>query len=319
MNVRTYIAKRMLQIFPVLLGVVVINFVIIHIAPGNPAVIMAGGEAPPEYIGMLEEEWGLNKPLHEQFVTYLVNLLRGNLGYSYKYRAPVLDVILERLPATLLLTGTAFLIAVLAGVILGVSSSKKPFSFEDNTIMLGSLVFYSMPNFWTGLMAIIILSLRLGLFPVQGMQSFGADLNSALDLIWHLILPATTLGLVQLALYARLTRSSMLEELRKDYITTARSKGLDDRSILYRHALKNALIPTITIIGIRLSFMFTGAVVTETIFAWPGIGRLMYDSIYTRDYPLLMGIFVISSAVTVLANFLADIAYCIVDPRIRYE
>jgi len=319
MNVRTYIAKRMLQIFPVLLGVVVINFVIIHIAPGNPAVIMAGGEAPPEYIGMLEEEWGLNKPLHEQFVTYLVNLLRGNLGYSYKYRAPVLDVILERLPATLLLTGTAFLIAVLAGVILGVSSSKKPFSFEDNTIMLGSLVFYSMPNFWTGLMAIIILSLRLGLFPVQGMQSFGADLNSVLDLIWHLILPATTLGLVQLALYARLTRSSMLEELRKDYITTARSKGLDDRSILYRHALKNALIPTITIIGIRLSFMFTGAVVTETIFAWPGIGRLMYDSIYTRDYPLLMGIFVISSAVTVLANFLADIAYCIVDPRIRYE
>jgi peptide/nickel transport system permease protein len=319
MTVRTYIAKRMLQIFPVLLGVVVINFVIIHMAPGNPAVIMAGGEAPPEYIKMLEEEWGLNKPLHEQFVTYLVNLLRGNLGYSYKYRAPVLDVILERLPATLLLTGTAFLIAVLAGVILGVSSSKKPFSFEDNTIMLGSLVFYSMPNFWTGLMAIIIFSLHLGLFPVQGMQSFRADLNSTLDLIWHLILPATTLGLVQLALYARLTRSSMLEELRKDYITTARSKGLDDRSILYRHALKNALIPTITIIGIRLSFMFTGAVVTETIFAWPGIGRLMYDSIYTRDYPLLMGIFIISSAVTVLANFLADIAYCIVDPRIRYE
>ena len=319
MTVRTYIAKRMLQIFPVLLGVVVINFVIIHMAPGNPAVIMAGGEAPPEYIKMLEEEWGLNKPLHEQFVTYLGNLLRGNLGYSYKYRAPVLDVILDRLPATLLLTGTAFLIAVLAGVILGVSSSKKPFSFEDNTIMLGSLVFYSMPNFWTGLMAIIIFSLHLGLFPVQGMQSFRADLNSTLDLIWHLILPATTLGLVQLALYARLTRSSMLEELRKDYITTARSKGLDDRSILYRHALKNALIPTITIIGIRLSFMFTGAVVTETIFAWPGIGRLMYDSIYTRDYPLLMGIFIISSAVTVLANFLADIAYCIVDPRIRYE
>jgi peptide/nickel transport system permease protein len=319
MTVRTYIAKRMLQIFPVLLGVVVINFVIIHMAPGNPAVIMAGGEAPPEYIKMLEEEWGLNKPLYEQFVTYLGNLLRGNLGYSYKYRAPVLDVILERLPATLLLTGTAFLIAVLAGVILGVSSSKKPFSFEDNTIMLGSLVFYSMPNFWTGLMAIMIFSLRLGLFPVQGMQFFRADLNSTLDLIWHLVLPATTLGLVQLALYARLTRSSMLEELRKDYITTARSKGLDDRSILYRHALKNALIPTITIIGIRLSFMFTGAVVTETIFAWPGIGRLMYDSIYTRDYPLLMGIFIISSAVTVLANFLADIAYCVVDPRIRYE
>ena len=319
MNVRTYIAKRMLQIFPVLLGVVVINFVIIHIAPGNPAVIMAGGEAPPEYIRMLEEEWGLNKPLHEQFVTYLTNLLRGNLGYSYKYRAPVLDVILERLPATLLLTGTAFLMAVLAGVVLGVSSSRKPFSFEDNMIMLGSLVFYSMPNFWTGLMAIIVFSLRLGLFPVQGIQFFRVDLNSTLDLIWHLILPATTLGLVQLALYARLTRSSMLEELRKDYITTARSKGLDDRSILYRHALKNALIPTITIIGIRLSFMFTGAVVTETIFAWPGIGRLMYDSIYTRDYPLLMGIFIISSAVTVLANFLADIAYCVVDPRIRYE
>ncbi len=307
---------------PAVFAVLVINFTVMHIAPGNPAMYLAGMEADLEYVKQLEEKWGLNKPIHVQFGIYLGKMLRGDLGYSYRYGQSVVSVIMEKIPATLLLTFSSFLLSIALGIILGVLSSRRPFSLTDNIITIFSLIFYSLPVFWTGMMLIMTLGLYLGIFPIEGIVSLKATPSfwgHIFDILWHLVLPVVSLALVQLAIYYRLTRASMLEELRKDYIITARSKGLEERSVLFKHALKNGMIPIITIVGLRISFLFTGAVLTETVFSWPGLGRTMYRSIFARDYPLLMGIFLAISIVTLISNFFADVAYAIVDPRIRYE
>lgn len=307
---------------PALFTIILINFLIIHISPGNPALYMAGMEAPYEYIEAMEAKWGLNLPIHEQFQIYFMNLIRGDFGDSYRFGQSVLSVILEYLPATILLTFTSLFLSLFLGVILGVFSSRKPFSQSDNILSILSLIFYSLPVFWTGIMFILTFGLRLRWFPIQGMHTLKGSFTGfawTLDFLWHLVLPVATLSLVQLAIYYRLTRASMLEELRRDYIITARSKGLDDRGVLFGHALQNGLIPLITIVGMRMRFVFTGALLTETVFAWPGIGRLMYQGILARDYPLLMGIFLIASIITLISNFLVDVLYAVIDPRIRYN
>jgi len=322
MTFKDYVFRRLVQMVPVLIGVLIINFTLIHIAPGDPASYLAGMEAPVALVERLRIEWGLDKPLYQQLFIYLSNFFRGNLGDSFRYRQPVLKVILERLPTTLVLTISAFVVSVLLGVALGVTSSKRPFSFFDGITTTFSVVFYSIPVFWLGIVFILVFSLRFDIFPVQGVHTVGIEMNffdSILDLIWHLFLPMMTLALVNLASYCRFTRASMLEELRKDYIITARSKGLSENTVFYTHALKNALIPVITIMGLRLPYLFAGSLLIETVFAWPGIGRLMYLSILSRDYPTLMGNFAITSLLILLSNFITDMIYASVDPRIRYE
>ena len=322
MTLKDYAVRRLLQMVPVLLGVLVMNFVLIHIAPGDPASFLAGLEAPVALVERLRLEWGLNKPLHEQLFIYLSKFFQGDLGDSYRFRQPVIEVILERLPSTLLLTVTAFILSVLIGVAMGVSSSKRPFSLFDGAMTLFSVVFYSIPVFWLGIVFILAFSLRLGIFPVQGMHTVGIKMDfmeSLIDLIWHMFLPVLTLTLVQLASYCRFTRASMLEELRKDYILTARAKGLNENQVFYTHAFKNALIPVITVMGMRLPYLFAGSLLIETVFAWSGIGRLMYQCILARDYPTLMGNFAITALLIMSFNFITDMIYAVVDPRIRYE
>lgn len=324
MSMRRYVLRRIPQLIPLCIFAIVINFTLMHLAPGSPIdYLVGGGEVVPrEYIERLTREFGLDKPLHEQLLIYIMNVFRGNLGTSYRYRAPVLQVILERVPNTLLLMTTSIIFAFILGIFLGVSSSKRPYSLLDNLASTISVLGYSIPTFWLGMLLIIVFSVYLRWLPTMGMSTMGAELegwDAVMDTLKHLILPAATLGTTYLALYTRLTRASMLEELRKDYITTAWGKGLDDRAVYYRHAFRNAMLPVITVLGLNLGLMLTGATLTETVFSWPGIGRLVYDSIITRDYPVLMGIFIIVSITVVLANFIVDILYAILDPRVRYK
>jgi len=321
-SLKTYVLRRCIQTIPLVLGVIAINFTLIHLAPGDPATIFAGPyEVSEEYLAMVRREFGLDKPLYEQLIAYVLSVLRGNLGYSFSYRSPVFSLIVERIPATLLLTVTATVISSLVGVILGTTSSKKPYSLTDNVTTVFALVGYSMPIFWLGQMLVLAFSLGLGVLPAAGMYSLRVELtgiDSVLDVMKHLILPASALSMLELALVTRLTRASMLEILGQDFITTARSKGLDENAIVYRHGLRNALLPVVTVIGMRFGFVFGGALLTETVFAWPGLGRLMYESIFARDYPVLMGMFIIVSTMVIVASLVTDIVYGLLDPRIRY-
>lgn len=324
MSMRRYILRRIPQIIPLIFFAIIVNFTLMHLAPGSPIdYLIGGGEVvPQEYIDKLTKEFGLDKPLYEQLIIYIINVFRGNLGISYRYRAPVLQVIMERVPNTLLLMTTSILFAFILGVFLGVTSSKRPYSLIDNLASSVSILGYSMPTFWLGMILIIVFAVKLRWLPSLGMYSLGARLTgwaAFIDTIRHMILPVITLGTVYLAIYTRLTRASMLEELHKDYITTAWAKGLEEKMVYYKHAFRNAMIPVVTILGLNLGLMLMGATLTESIFSWPGLGRLVYDSIITRDYPVLMGIFIIVSITVVLANFIVDILYAILDPRIRYK
>lgn len=321
-SLRSYAAKRILEAIPLIFGVIVLTFVVIHIAPGDPVYVLAGEGATPEYVETIRASLGLNKPLHEQLFIYVASVIRGNLGYSFVYREPVLNIIMERVPATLLLVGTATLVSSVAGIILGVISSKKPYSITDNTVTTISLFGYSLPVYWLAQILLLLFAVRLGWFPVQGIVSVREELSGlalALDVAHHLILPAFALSMLMLALVSRLTRASMLGILKEDFIVTAWSKGLDQKTVLYRHALRNALLPVVTIIGLNVGSMLTGAVLTETVFGWPGLGRLMFDAMSARDYPVLMGDFVITSITVILANLVTDLAYGFLDPRIRHK
>jgi peptide/nickel transport system permease protein len=321
-SLKSYVLSRILQAIPLIFVVIVLNFVLIHTAPGDPIVFIAGEFGDPEYYDMMRAHYGLDKPIHERLVMYIGNVLKGDLGRSYFFRQPVIQVIAERIPATLLLMGTAALLASVLGIVVGVVSSSKPYSIRDNLITAGSLMGYSLPVFWLAQMLLIVLALWLGIFPAQGITSLRIDLTGieyVLDVLHHLVLPASSLAIYHLALIARLTRANMLEVLQEDYITTAFSKGLSERRIVYRHALKNALLPVVTVIGMELGFMIAGAVLTETVYSWPGLGRLMYDSIYTRDYPVLMGLFIVISISVIIANLATDIVYGLLDPRIRHR
>jgi len=311
----------MMHAVPLILGVVVMNFTLIHLAPGDPILALIGEfQASPEYVQSVRQQFGLDRPLPVQLGLYLWNLLQGDFGFSFALKQPVLEVILDRVPATLLLMGVAILYATVGGALCGVISSRRQYSIADNAFTLVALIGYSMPVFWLGQILLILLGLQYPIFPAQGMESLRESytgLARSLDILHHLVLPAFTLGLGYLAVDLRFTRSSMIEVMSQDYIRTARAKGLSERAVFYKHALRNALIPLVTITGLNFGFLLAGAVLTETVYAWPGLGRLMYDSIYARDYPVLMGMFVVISVMVIVVNFVTDIAYSVLDPRIR--
>lgn len=317
-----YIARRLAQAVPVVVAVVVLNFLIVHLAPGDPVNILVGEYgSTAEFRERVRREYGLDQPLLTQLAVYLRRILRGDLGHSLYFNQPVIRLILERLPATVLLMASQLVFALITGVTLGVAAACRPYSALDNASTAIALVGYSMPVFWSGLLLILLFSSTLGLLPSGGMMSSRehvAGLAAVLDVLRHLILPAFTLGLVNLALYVRLTRASMLEVLSQDYVRTAWAKGLGERRVVLYHALRNALLPVVTITGIDLGRMIGGAVLTETVFAWPGVGTLTFTSLQTRDYPVIVGTFMLVSVGVVLANLLVDVLYGILDPRIQY-
>jgi peptide/nickel transport system permease protein len=322
-TLRVYVLKRLLQSIPLAFFVMAINFVIIHAAPGDPITYLYGASADvsAEQMDRLRAQLGLDRPLYVQFAYYLRTLLGGDLGFSVINRKPVLDLILERVPATVVLMSAAFVFSVVAGALWGVMSAVRARTSIDYAATVVSLFGYSMPTFWLGLILILVFSLQLGWFPTMGMVTLGADRTGfagLLDVLHHLVLPTITLGTFYVATYARLIRSSMLEVLGQEFITAAWAKGLPGRAVHYKHALRNALLPVITIVGLQIGFMFAGAVLTETIFAWPGMGSLTYQAILQRDYALLMGLFLIVSVGVILMNLVTDLVYTVVDPRIRY-
>jgi ABC-type dipeptide/oligopeptide/nickel transport system permease component len=323
LSLHGYVLKRLLQAVPLLLGIVVVNFSLIHLAPGDPIVTLAGEfQTSPEFIDGLRRQYGLDKPIPVQLGLYLASVFKGDLGYSFAFKQPVLGVIVDRVPATVLLMGAALLYSTVLGVLFGVVSSKKQYSRTDHSITLLSLIGYSMPVFWLGQILLIGLALHLPLFPAQGMESLREAYTGwarAADILHHLILPGFALGLSYLAINTRFTRASMIEVMAQDYIRTARAKGLSETAITYKHALRNALLPLVTVTGLNFGFLLAGAVLTETVFAWPGLGRLMYDSIYTRDYPVLMGMFIIISVMVIAVNLVTDLVYSVLDPRIRVQ
>ncbi|MEO5595823.1 MAG: ABC transporter permease [Lysobacteraceae bacterium] len=315
--------RRLAQTIPLLAIIIAINFTLIHIAPGDPVDVLIGpSEANPELIAQLRAEFGLDQPLMTQLVTYYKKILSLDLGQSFRYRESVLDLILSRLPATLLLMGSALVVSTLLAIALGVVAALKPYSALDNGTTLVALAGYSMPVFWLGQLLLIVFSLQLDWFPAQGMQSLRVPAQGwgkVLDVAHHLVLPAVTYSLYNLALMFRLTRVKMQDVLAQDYILTARAKGLSERQVIMRHALRNAMLPVVTVLGLNFGFMLAGSVLTETVFAWPGTGRLLYEAILARDYPVLMGLFLCLSTMVVLINVCTDIAYAVIDPRVAFK
>jgi peptide/nickel transport system permease protein len=316
-----YLLRRLLQAPLLLLGIVVFTFILIHVAPGDPIVALAGEYGNQAYYEQMRAKFGLDRPLAEQLIIYLSNLMRGDLGHSYTYGQPVVHVILGRAPTTLLLMFTAFILATTTGIGLGVLAARRPYTFTDGSITLLSLLGYALPVFWLAQMMIYFLALHLGWFPVHGLTSARerySGLRLILDVAHHLALPATALALQQIALVSRLTRAEMLETLQQPYVLAARARGFDERRVLTRHGLRNALLPVVTVVGGRIGFLFAGAVLTESVFAWPGLGRLLLDATQARDYPILMGMFILISLSVILANLVTDFVYAFLDPRIRY-
>ena len=305
----------------VIIGVIIFNFLLIKLAPGDPAAILAGeaGSADPKFLENLRVQFGLDKPLLTQLWIYLSGVMTGDLGFSYRNNLPVLDLVLARLPATLILTGAAFIFSLISGIVLGVTAAKHRGTVVDSLITTFALIFYATPLFWIALMSILLFSLQLGWVPPFEMETIGANytgLRRALDIAHHLILPAATLGLFYTAVYTRLTRASMLEVMGLDFVKTARAKGVPPGRILRRHVLRNAVLPVFTFAGMQAGQLVGGAILTETVFAWPGIGRLMFDALMQRDYPVLLGVFLITAVVVVVVNFITDLLYRVVDPRI---
>ena len=313
----------MIEAIPLVFAVLLFNFFLIHSSPGDPVYVLVGDiGASQEYIDEVRRAFGLDRPLHEQLITYLSKVVQGDLGYSYFYKRSVVSLIVGRVSATAILISLALLFSSVVGVVLGVITSRKPYSFLDSAISTFSLVAYSIPTFWLGQMILLVVALRMGLFPVGGISTIGAELTGIdyiLDVSYHAVLPVITLGLFYLALIVRVTRARMIEVLDQQYIVTARSKGLSERKVFYGHALRNALIPVVTVIGVNLSFLIGGAVVVETIYTWPGIGRLTFEAVLSRDFPLLLGIFIFISIVVTIITIVTDIIYAALDPRIRYR
>jgi peptide/nickel transport system permease protein len=317
-----FIAKRLLKSVAILLAIIVMNFLLIRLAPGDPASVIAGeaGAADVKYMEQLREEFGLDKPLTTQLAVYVGGILSFDLGYSYRNKRTVADMVSERLPATLLLTVTAFVLALVGGVGLGVFAATRVGTWTDSLITVAALGFYATPLFWVGLMAILLFSVNLGWLPAFGMQTLGPPMTAGervFDVAWHLVLPAVTLALFFVAIYARLTRASMLEVQDMDFVRTARAKGLPPRRILTAHTLRNAILPVITFAGIQAGQLVGGSIVIETVFAWPGIGRLAFEALLQRDYNLLLGVFFLTSIMVIVFNLVTDLVYSVVDPRIE--
>ncbi len=317
-----FIMIRLVQAVPVVLGVVVLNFLLLQLAPGDAATVLAGeaGGAPAEYVEQLRARFGLDKPVVVQLGLYLKNILLLDLGFSFRNNAPVLGLILDRLWPTLLLMGATFVVSVGGGVVLGVIAALGVRTWRDHLISIAAVIAYATPLFWIGLMLILVFSIRLDWFPTSGMENvvaFHEGWARVPDIAHHLVLPTITLSLFYLALYTRLMRATVLEQRGAEYATTARAKGLTERAITLRHVLRNALLPVITMAGVQVGALLGGSVVVETVFAWPGLGQLAYQSLFARDFNLLLGIFFLSACLVVIVNIIVDVIYVLLDPRIQ--
>ena len=315
----TYITRRLIQAIPLLLGISVASFAILKAIPGGPlAAYESNPNVTDEDLRRLEHTFGLDQPLPVQYLNWLGKFVVGDWGYSFVSHQPVLGLIGERLPNTVYLMGTVFLTVLVLAIPIRVLTAVKQYSWFDHLVTGATFAFLSTPTFWLGLLLIIAFGLQLKLFPLGGMATLGMPFDPV-DRLRHLILPVATIALVQLGSHVRYLRASMLETITQDYMRTARAKGLSERSLVVRHALKNAAIPLVTVVALDLPELFVGALVTEQIFGWPGMGRLFWDSATRSDYPVLMGILAVSSALIVFANLLADVVYGYLDPRIRFS
>lgn len=303
-----YIFRRLLLLIPVILGVTFLVFAIMHFTPGDPITISLGEQAPPELVEQVREELGLNDPFVVQYARYIMNALKGDFGRSYSSKRPVFDEVASRFPNTLKLAVVAVVLSVSMGIPAGIISATKQYTLTDSIVMLFALIGVSMPVFWLGLMLILVFSLRLGWLPSSGSQT-----------LKHLILPSIALGLSSTAIIARMTRSSMLEVIRQDYVRTARAKGVSERLVINKHALRNALIPVVTVVGLQFGNLLGGAVLTESVFAWPGVGRLMVDAIKKQDTPIVLASIIFISVTFSIVNLGVDIVYAFLDPRIKSQ
>ncbi len=320
----SFVGQRIVKGVIVLFAIVVLNFFLIRLAPGDPAVVMAGeaGASDQIFVAQLREKFGLDRPLPEQLFRYVKGIASFDLGFSFRQQMPVSKLIMDRLPATLLLTLTAFAISLLFGISFGVLAARFAGTWADTAITVLALVFYATPLFWIALMAILLFSVTMDWLPSFGYETVGANytgLAHVIDVGAHLIMPAAAIGLFFMATYTRMTRASMLEVNRLDFVKTARAKGLTNNVIQRRHVLRNALLPVVTLAGVHSGTLIGGAVLTETVFAWPGIGRLMYEALLQRDYNLLLGVFVVCSAMVLIFNLMTDLVYRLVDPRIEFS
>ena len=316
-----FILRRLAKAVLVVFAIVVMNFFLVRMTPGDPALVIAGeaGAADEKFMADLRHEFGLDRPLLVQLGVYVGHVAQGDLGFSYRQRQPVVALIAERLPQTLLLTGTAMALALLVGVSLGTLAAMRAGTLADSAITAAALLVFATPSFWIGLMAVLLFSVQLDWLPPYGMTTVGENptgLAFVADVASHLLLPAATLGLFFVAIYARLTRSAMLEVADLDYIRTARAKGLTERRVIVRHMLRNALLPVVSYAGLQAGYLIGGSVLIETVFAWPGIGRLAFEAVIGRDYTVLLGVFIVTSIMVITFNLLTDFIYTLVDPRI---
>jgi peptide/nickel transport system permease protein len=316
-----YVLKRVFTAIPLILGLLTITFFIIHLAPGDPTALYLTPEIDPRLSEQLRDKFGLNDPIYIQYFKWLWSVVRGDFGVSLSMHRPVVEIILAAIPNTLLLTLFALIFDVVTGVLVGTICAIRQGTKLDYGLTLGSLLVYSVPEFWLGLMLVLIFSLVLGILPSSQMHSIDAEFLSPLGYVWdtvkHLIMPVFVLGIANAASTARYMRGSLLEVIRQDYIRTARAKGLDEKKVIFKHAMRNALLPIVTIFGLSLPFLFSGAVVVETIFAWPGMGRITVDAIFARDYPLIIANTFVVGTMVILGNLIADLLYAVVDPRVR--
>jgi peptide/nickel transport system permease protein len=315
------VLSRLWRSIAIVVAIAALNFVIVHMAPGDVADVMAGesGAASAEYVADLKQRFGLDQPLIVQLFVYMGRMAQLDLGYSFRFGRPVASLIFERLPATLILAIPTLILAFIMGSVLGVVASRRVGTWRDAAISIGALVFYATPLFWIGLMLIILFSVKLGWLPTGGMETVGANYTGfahVLDVGRHMLLPVVTLSLFYMAYYARLMRASMLEVFGQDFIATARAKGLSEGRVAYRHVLRNALLPVVTVLGLQVAHLLGGTVLVETVFGWPGLGRLAFDSVLSRDVNLLLGILLMSSILVVSTNIAIEALYRWLDPRI---
>jgi peptide/nickel transport system permease protein len=319
---RRYVLRRLLQVLPAVASILVVTFLIVHAAPGDPVVAVAGESGDQEYYDFMRAKFGLDRPLPAQFLTYSGNVLTGDLGTSFTQGQRVSALIADRVPATLLLMGTALAVSTVGGVALGALAARRPFGPFDLAVSTTALVGYALPVFWLAQLAMLTIAFRTGWFPVQGMTDARANYTGwahVADVARHLVLPALVLAVSEVALITRIARTGILTQMNSDYVRAAQAKGLSRTGALLRHALRNALLPVVTVVGTRIGFLFSGAVLVETVFGWPGLGRLVLTAAETRDHPVLLGMVVLVAFSLVLANLVTDLVYARVDPRIRYR
>lgn len=315
-----FLLKRVLHGLPTVLSVLVLGFILVHLAPGDPVMLLAGDQASPDYIAEVRAKYGLDQPLIVQFWRYVSALSHGDFGYSFAYRQDVISLILERLPATALLVVSAIVAALALGMVIALVSVRFLNRPIDAILTAISMVGYSVPVFWLAQLLIYFFAVKLSLFPVGGIISLRSPQEGAahvLDILRHLALPAANLGIIYVGLIARLTRAEMAEVLSADFVLTARAKGLTEFQLLKKHVLRNALGPILTMTGVLVGMAFAGAIFTETVFAWPGLGRLLYDAIFARDYPIVTGMFLVISTILVVTNIVVEFVYSVIDPRVQ--